>query len=173
MNLHEKKCDLIFKAMDACAAHIDSKAHDAPRWWGLVQGGYKTCSLKMAPLPSNILDCLMEIWSGRYERTMSLCRVSQSTEGSFDRKTLLAPVMLHLNLTGWGRGMKPAPPQCPSLSLTNWLLSVVFLCSTQLIAHAHFLNTCSRPHTWQRGHSLWQFVIICQSKGPHYYISIN
>lgn len=50
------------------------------------RGGCKTCSIKVAPLPSNILDCLMEIWSGRYERTMSLCRVSQSTEGSFDRK---------------------------------------------------------------------------------------
>lgn len=149
-----------------CSAH---RIKSPQRCWGLVQGGCKTCSIEVAPLPSNILDCLMEIWSGRYERAISLCRVSRSTEGSFDRKTLLALVMLQLNLTGWGRGMKPAPPQCPSPPH----LSVVFLGSTQLIAHTHFLNTCSRPHTWQRGHSLWQFVIICQSRGPHYYISIN
>lgn len=55
---------LCFKAMDKCAAHMESKAHYAPRWWGLVQGGCKTSSIKMAPQPSNILDCLMEIGVG-------------------------------------------------------------------------------------------------------------
>lgn len=139
-------------------------------------GGEDWCRVVTKPARSrwpNILGCLMEIRSGWYERTISLCRVSQSTEGSFDRKTLLALIMLHLNLTGWGRGTKRAPPERSSLSLSSRLLPVVVLCSTQLIAHTHFLNTCSRPHTWQRGHSLWQFVIICQSRGPHYYISIN
>lgn len=67
MNLHGKKSDLIFNAMDACAAHMESKAHDAPQWWGLVQGGLQNLLNQGSPSAEQHIGLLdgnleWEVW---------------------------------------------------------------------------------------------------------------